>query len=140
VVIFRFSPLVYTTGLCINFSLVLKTIAILVRKCLPVPILGLNLAKWHYLKISEEMQLSLVQYFYKLPQASSKIVVKICCSPVLLQLPGHNMKIVSTPRCPAGTACLLRYSNNQQAQAIEAAACEKQLCQVPYKHASMQHL
>ena len=38
-----------STRLCINFSPLLKTIAILVRKCLPVPILGLNLSKWHYL-------------------------------------------------------------------------------------------
>ena len=37
------------TGLSINFSTLLKTIAILVRKCLPVPNLGLNLSKWHYL-------------------------------------------------------------------------------------------
>ena len=37
------------TGLCINFSPLLKIIAILVIKCLPVPILGLNLSKWHYL-------------------------------------------------------------------------------------------
>ena len=39
------------TGLCINFSTVLKTIAILVRKYLPVPILGLNLSKSYYLTI-----------------------------------------------------------------------------------------
>ena len=38
--------------------------------------------------------LSLVQYFYKLPEASSKIVLKVCRSPVLLKLPEHSMKIV----------------------------------------------
>ena len=82
------------TRLCINFSLVLKTIEILIRKCLPVPILGLNLLKWHYLKISEEMQLSLVQYFYKLPEAISKIVLKVCRSPVLLKLLEHSTEIL----------------------------------------------
>ena len=63
-----------TTELCINFHTILKAIAILVRKCLPLPNLGLNLLKRHCLNILEEIHSSLVQYFYKLPEASSKIV------------------------------------------------------------------
>ena len=36
-----------TAGLCLNFHTLLKTIAILVRKCLPLPNLRLNLSKRH---------------------------------------------------------------------------------------------
>ena len=38
------------TGLCLNFHTLLKTIAILVKKCLPLPNLGLDLSKRHNLK------------------------------------------------------------------------------------------
>ena len=64
--------------------------------------------KWYYLKISEEMQLSLVQYFYKLDEASSKIVLKVCCSHVLLKLRGHSMKVVWCGCCVCMVHGLLR--------------------------------
>jgi hypothetical protein len=73
------------TELSINFYTLLKTIAILGGNCLPLPNLGLNLSKRHNLNIFKEIQLSLVQYFYKLSERSSKIVLKVCRSPVLLK-------------------------------------------------------
>ena len=42
----------------------------------------------------KEMRFSLVQYFYKIPEARSKIVLKVCRSPVLLKLPEPNTKIL----------------------------------------------
>ena len=39
------------TGLSLNFHTLLKTIAILGRKVLPLPNLGLNLSKGHYLEL-----------------------------------------------------------------------------------------
>ena len=64
------------TGLCLNFWPLLKTIAILVRKGLPLPNLGLNLSKRHNL-IFVKLEVARIHDFIDLQLHTCSYVVPV---------------------------------------------------------------